>query len=193
MYATSAVRRLVEPKPGLTRHITVTSSLERSTQPPPAAAVGVQRTFVDVYNDRYRSMVEIARLTTGANAIAEDLVQDAFADLYRRFEHVRSPDAYLRRAVVSRCTSWVRRRTTERRYLERQRREPQVSTNPETVTVLDAVRRLPVRQRTAVVLRYFADWPEAEIAAALACRPGTVKSLLARARTQLSQELNDDH
>lgn len=193
MYSTSIIRRFVEPKRGLTRHITVTSSLERSTHPPPAVAAGVQRPFVDVYNDRYRSMVEIARLTTGSNAMAEDLVQDAFADLYRRFDQVLSPDAYLRRAVVSRCTSWVRRRATERRYLERQRREPQVSTNPETINVLDAVRRLPVRQRTAVVLRYFADWPEAEIAAALACRPGTVKSLLSRARTQLSQEFNDDH
>jgi RNA polymerase sigma factor (sigma-70 family) len=57
---------------------------------------------------------------------------------------------------------------------------------------MDAVGRLPIRQRTAIVLRYFADWSEAEIAA-LDCRPGTVKSLLSRARTKLSQELIHDH
>lgn len=152
-----------------------------------------QRVFVDVYNDRYRSMVNIARLTTGSNAIAEDLVQDAFADLYRRFDDVRSPDAYLRRAVVSRCTSWVRRRAAERRYLNSHRNDGPFSTDIETAHVMDAVQHLPIRQRTAIVLRYFADWTEADIAAALECRPGTVKSLLSRARTQLSKELTNEH
>lgn len=167
--------------------------MDPSTEPPAQRANIQQRLFVDVYNDRYLTMVEIARLTTGSNAIAEDLVQDAFADLYRRFEHVRSADAYLHRAVISRCTSWVRRRATERRYQERSRHERPVSTDPETVGVFDAVQRLPIRQRAAIVLRYFADWSEADIAQALRCRPGTVKSLLSRARTQLFEELTDDH
>jgi RNA polymerase sigma-70 factor (sigma-E family) len=152
------------------------------------------RSFVDVYNDRYRSLVDIARLTTGSNATAEDLVQDAFADLYRRFDTVHTPDAYLHRAVMSRCTSWVRRRMTERRHLERRPpEEPAAWTDPDTIATMAAVGRLPVRQRAAIVLRYFADLPEADIAAALRCRPGTVKSLLARARTQLAKDLNDDH
>ena len=172
----------------------VTSSLEPATHPPPSSeAVGV-RSFIDVYNDRYRSLVDIARLTTGSNASAEDLVQDAFADLYRRFDTVNAPDAYLHRAVMSRCTSWVRRRMTERRHLERQLPEaPALWTDPDTIGTMDAVARLPVRQRAAIVLRYFADLPEADISAALRCRPGTVKSLLARARTQLAKELNDEH
>ena len=58
------------------------TSLERATHPPPPQTNVGRRTFVDVYNDRYRPMVEIARLTTGSNALAEELVQDAFADLY---------------------------------------------------------------------------------------------------------------
>lgn len=146
-----------------------------------------------MYHDRYRTLVDIARLTTGSNAIAEDLVQDAFADLYRRFDTVQAPDAYLRRAVTSRCTSWVRRRVTERRHLERQPPEETVQfSDPNTIAVSKAVAGLPVRQRAAVVLRYFADLPEADIAAALGCRPGTVKSLLARARHQLAKELTDE-
>lgn len=170
----------------------VQSSFEPSLSSLDASMVE-RRSFVEVYNDRYRSMVEIARLTAGSNVIAEDLVQDAFADLYRHWERVRSPDAYLRRAVVSRCTSWVRRRSTERRYLDQQRHEHPVSSDPQTVTVVEAVQRLPVKQRTAIVLRYYADWSEADIANALACRPGTVKSLLSRARNTLSEELNDEH
>jgi len=138
-------------------------------------------------------MVQIARLTTGSNTLAEELVQDAFVDLYRRFDQVRSPDAYLRRAIVSRCTSWVRRRATERRFLERSHPESPTTIAPQNSEVFDAVSALPTRQRTAVVLRYFADWSEADIAAALRCRPGTVKSLLSRARTRLSKELHHDH
>lgn len=167
------------------------TSLDRASHPPPAHVAIERRTFVDVYNDRYRPMVEIARLTTGSNALAEELVQDAFTDLFRRFDTLHTPDAYLHRAVVSRCTSWVRRRVTERRYYERCSPQP-AWTDPDTLTVMDAIYRLPARQRAAIVLRFLADWPEADIANALKCRPGTVKSLLSRARTQLAKELTHE-
>lgn len=150
------------------------------------------QTFVDVYEARYRPMVEIARLTTGSNEIAEELVQDAFADLYRCFDSLHTPEAYLRRAVMSRCTSWVRRRVTERRHAERRPTEAPGWSDPDTIVVMDAIARLPTRQRAAAVLRYFADWSEADIAHALGCRPGTVKSLLSRARNRLAEELSDD-
>lgn len=147
------------------------------------------RTFVDVYRSRYREMVQVARLTTGSNALAEELVQDAFAELYRRFDHVRIPDAYLQRAVMSRCTSWLRRRVLERRHLERHRPEPAVASDPDTIAVLEAVGRLSTRQRAAVVLRYLVDWSETDVADALGCRPAAVRSLLARARRQLAADL----
>ncbi len=154
-------------------------------QRPPA-----RPTFVDLYRDRYRSMVEIARLTTGSNTLAEELVQDAFVDLYRRYDKIDRPDAYLRRAVINRCTSWVRRRATERRHSEQARPET-TWTDPDTIAVTTAIATLPVRQRTAIVLCYLGDWPESQIADALGCRPGTVKSLLSRARTRLAKELSD--
>lgn len=184
-------------RPGAMHAIqSVTSSLEQSehqqpTHPPPHVS-DQRRTFVDVYEDRYRPMVEIARLTTGSNHLAEELVQDAFADLYQRFDTLHTPEAYLRRAVMSRCTSWVRRRITERHYYERHRLRISEWTDPDTLSVMDAIGRLSTRQRAAVVLRYLADWSEADIAHALDCRPGTVKSLLSRARTQLAKELTDD-
>ena len=150
-------------------------------------------TFVDLYDANYRRMLQVARLTTGSTTLAEELVQDAFADVLRRFDEIRTPEAYLRRAVMSRCTSWVRRRAVERRHGERLRAEAPHWSDPATLEVMDAVGRLSTRQRAAIVLRYFGDWSEREIADALGCRPGTVKSLLSRATTQLAKELQDEH
>lgn len=177
-------------EPGSCAPIPVVRSYAQRTDPL-RADDHLRSQYVDMYRARYPELVQIARLTTGSRASAEDLVQDAFADVHRRFNGLRSPEAYLRRAVLSRCTSWVRRRALERRH-QPPHLEP-VWTDPDTVGVLDAVNRLPVRQRAVVVMRYFADWSEADIANALGCRPGTVKSLLARARTQLAKEFSYDH
>lgn len=147
------------------------------------------RSFDELYQSRYREMVQIARLATGSNALAEELVQDAFAAMYQRYESIRKPDAYLRRAVTMRCTSWVRRRVVERRYLNRHRPEPDWSHDPDTLHVMAALEKLSARHRMVLVLRYLSDWSEPDVAAALGCRPVAVRSLLARARAQLAKEL----
>lgn len=145
--------------------------------------------FDSFYTASYRSAVRTAALITGSVPAAEELVQDAFVDLYAHWDEVVVPAAWLRVAVVRRCRSWQRRRVLERR------------TRPERVLVADdadglAVREalevLTPRQRAAVVLRYFEDLPEIEIAAALGCRPGTVKSLLSRSMTKLEEALAND-
>ena len=63
--------------------------------------------------------------------------------------------------------------------------------DPVAVAVRDALAALTPRQRAAVVLRYYEDLPERDIAAALGCRPGTVKSLLARGLRTLKEHLDD--
>lgn len=146
--------------------------------------------FIDVYERRYRPMVGLAYLTTGSNALSEEIVQEAFIDLYRSWDRVRQPEAWLRRAVVSRCTSWVRRRAVERRHLARARPDEPVVIDEVAVAVRNAMKVLTVRQRAAVVMRFHEDLPEAAIAAALGCRAGTVKSLLSRAKTKLRKELS---
>jgi RNA polymerase sigma factor (sigma-70 family) len=133
-------------------------------------------------------MVRLAALTTGSVAIAEEIVQDAFLQLHRNWERVDKPDAWLRMAVVNGCRDWVRRRG----------REPTSPTpaggtfdtdNVEAMVVRAALGVLSPRQRIAVVLRYFEDLPEREIADLIGCRPGTVKSLLARSLPKLEKEL----
>ena len=90
------------------------------------------------------------------------------------------PPAYLRRAVINHSTSWLRRLIRERRHVDGSTLDDVVWHDSDGLAVADTVRRLSPRQRAAVVLRYVDGLSEAEIATALGCRPGTVKSLLSR-------------
>ena len=144
--------------------------------------------FEELYRSRYQSSIRLAWLLTHSSQAAEDAVQEAFLALYRRFDEVDHPGAYLDRSIIYQCRSWVRR---ER--LRRQRTETAVERWGETPLadsqLIAAVHRLPYRQRVVIVTRYWGDWTEAEIARALGCRPGTVKSLTSRALAQLRKEV----
>jgi RNA polymerase sigma-70 factor (sigma-E family) len=144
----------------------------------------------DFYLANYPAMVRLAYLTTGSRAAAEDLVQDAFLEWYRRRESIREPAAYLRRAVVSRCVSWVRRRVVERKHRPTFD-DAAAGPDADTVAVRAALAGLKPRQRAAVFLRYYLDLPEADIAAALGCRAGTVKSLLHRSLASMREALDE--
>jgi RNA polymerase sigma factor (sigma-70 family) len=145
--------------------------------------------FCAVYEEHFASLVRLAYVTTGQGASAEDLVQDVFADLYHRRATVIDPVAWLRRATVNRCTSWVRRRVLERRHA---RPDPAATHTPlgsDAVAVRQALAALRPRHRAAVFLRYYLDLSDADIAAAMQCRPGTVKSLLHRGLNVMKEHL----
>ena len=144
----------------------------------------------EFYLAHYPAMVRLAYLTTGSRAAAEDVVQDAFVEWYRRRAAIREPAAYLRRAVVSRCVSWVRRRVVERRHRPTFD-DATAGPDADLVAVRRALAGLRPRQRAAVFMRYYLDLPEADIAAALGCRAGTVKSLLHRSLASLREALDE--
>ena len=138
-------------------------------------------------------MLRLARLLTGSETVAEDVVHDAFVGLARNFDRVDNPDGYLRTSVVNLTRSVHRRTGRERdkhRRAETSRMYDVVTHQPELDETWDLLRRLPDRQRAAIVLRFYEDLSEAEIARLLRCRPGTVKSLihrgLARVRSGMS-------
>lgn len=160
-------------------------STERASVADPVAGTSGE-TFEALYRRQWTPMVRFAALTTGSVALAEEIVQDAFADVHRAWARVDVPAAYLRRSVANRCTSWVRRQRLERRVTADR---PVAATDDRVVELLDALGRLSPRQRAAIVLRHLDDLPEAEIAEVLACRPGTVKSLLARGLARLREEI----
>jgi RNA polymerase sigma-70 factor (sigma-E family) len=145
----------------------------------PLTVRGIQ-TFDEVYAAHYAPLVRFAYLTTGSVSAAEDVVQEVFAGALHRWGELRDPVAYLRRAVASRCTSWVRRRVLERRHGTYAEPAPTGTPNADAPAVRAALARLTPRQRAAVFLRFYLDLTEAQIADSLGCRPGTVKSLLHR-------------
>lgn len=149
----------------------------------------VDDSFVALYHRQRLSMVRLASFLVDDVDQAEDVVQDAFAGLHARWGRLRDEEAavgYLRRAVVNRSRSLLRRRRTARSFIW-----PAASVEPGAdVPVLAAdehqrLRRamngLTRRQREVLVLRYWAELSEAEIADTLGVAAGTVKSTASRA------------
>jgi RNA polymerase sigma factor (sigma-70 family) len=144
-------------------------------------------TFDVVFDQESASLVRLATLLTGSFAVAEEVVQEAFVGLLRKWTAVDTPAVYLRTAVLNGCRSHGRRLAVARRHAPRL--EPAVAIDGEPDVMRDAVARLPHRQRAAVILRYWLDLSERDIADHLGCRPGTVKSLLSRALDSLREEV----
>jgi len=142
--------------------------------------------FRTVYRSELARLVRLAHLITGSNAIAEDLVHDAFMAAFRRWESIDDPRGYMYRAVVNRSRSFLRRRRLE---LIHRSEQPGVVLPPEIDDVWAALARIPARRRMALVLRYYADLPVDEIADLMGSRPGTVRSLIYRGHESLRKVL----
>ena len=130
----------------------------------------------------------LARFIMRNDQDAEDIVQDALAKTYVRWPGIENPEAYVRRIVVNHCRNRFRRRRRET-LLAEPPDTPAAAAGVEAViarrALVTALASLPVRQRAVIVLRYCLDWPEADVAAALGCSAGTVKSQAARALARL--------
>ena len=158
----------------------------RDPSEPPLDAVDG---FDGLFEAKRVPMVRLATLLVGSPAIAEEVVQDAFASVSERWTQLDRPGAYLRTSVVNGCKGILRRRTIEQRY-RAARVEVADSEIPEQLIDLRrALDRLTDRQRLVVVLRYFADLPDEQIAEALGVRPATVRSLAHRAVAALRKEM----
>lgn len=141
--------------------------------------------FEDFYRAQHEPMLRLAYLLTQSHAVAEDLVQDAFLRVEPHWADLDHPVAYLRRAVTNACYSYHRRRKREAAVPV----EAPPDREPEHDEMWDALARLAPRRRAALVLRYYLDLSEADIAATLGCRRGTVKSLTHRALADLRSVL----
>lgn len=144
---------------------------------------GSPATVEALFAAEYAPMVRVAFLVVGDGA--EEVVQDAFARVIERWDRLDRPAAYLRTCVVNGCRDQLRRRRVALRRLAQ--RSPQADADLGADHLLDALAVLSPLRRAAVVLRYYADLPEAEIAEALGVRPGTVKSMLHRSLAQLRE------
>jgi RNA polymerase sigma-70 factor (sigma-E family) len=151
-----------------------------------------QTTWSDIYRDERDSLVRLAFLVTGSRVVAEDLVQDTFIRVMARLEATDSPGPYLRRSVLNACYSWHRRSWREVHVAEDEERgasPERRDRESQPVEIWDALSHLSRRQRTILVMRYYLDMTEADVAATLGCRIGTVKSTSHRALKDLKRML----
>jgi len=149
--------------------------------------------FTGFYRDAYPGAVRLAWLLTHDHAAAEDVVQDAFVRLRPRLATVEHRTAYLRTAIVNGCRDRARSAGRAEAGWRRLRVVAEVSSTDKPSELLDAVAHLPYKQRAVLVLRYWADLRDEEIAHIVGVRPATVRSITSRALTQLRKELPDDH
>src|SRR5512132_2296819 len=142
--------------------------------------------------------LRLAYFLTGDRDSAQDLVQDAFVRVCARMRHLHAVDdldSYLRRTMVNLFTSALRRRKIERAWLVRQRATPNAVASNHDPTERDemwrALQRLPVRQRAALVLRFYEDLSESEAAQVLGCSTRALNSLVTRARQALRADRSE--
>ena len=152
----------------------------------------VDESFSDFVAARSRHLLHAAHLLTGDRHRAEDLLQTALTRAYLRWDRIDSddPEGYVRRTMVNAHTDWWRRKPWRERSTDA---VPEVVGADEHASydardaVLGALATLSGRQRAVVVLRYYEGLSEAEIAAALGCSTGTVKSAASRAMAKLRE------
>lgn len=160
----------------------------------------VRDAVAQIYAGQRLPMVRLATFLCGDRDAAEEIVQDAFLGLQRHWSGLGAPGAalaYVRAAVVNGTRNLHRRRDVVRRHLRVA--EPEAGpaadvallVEEEHRAVLLALRRLPQRQREVLVLRYWSELSEAEIAEALGISRGTVKSTASRALDALERLLKD--
>ena len=150
-----------------------------------------------LFHLHYRRLLGLAGLLVDDRGTAEEVVQDAFERLYRSWGGLRSPEAavaYLDRSVVNGARSRLRRRFTERSF-----QLPEAGTTPSAESVgvdhrqrddlVAAVRQLPQRQREVIVLRFYLDLSEDQIARWLGVSSGSVKKHASRATATLQRRM----
>ena len=190
-----------EPSDEVARPTEVTETLAASALVsdvrPAASAWDADLLVTEIYHGEYKSLVRLAVLLVHDVPTAEEVVQDAFEAMHTAWRRLREKEkalSYLRQAVVNRSRSVLRHRTVvDRNAPKPAPDEPSAEHGAlaliERSAVIAALRTLPDRQREAVVLRYYADLSEADIAATMGISRGAVKSHTARAMAALKSIL----
>ncbi len=156
-----------------------------------------QDDFRAFFEAEYRPLRRLGYLLTGDWVEAEDLVQETMVRTYRAWNRIRErerPGAYARSVLVNRRNSLLRRAMVEAKHAVARRTPDSVVVDfgEEGMVLWDALRVLPARQRDAIVLRYYEDLSEAEVALIMNLPLGTVKSLVHRGIGRLRKRIGGE-
>ncbi len=165
-------------------------------EPLAAAEPGADSAVAELYQRQYRSLVRLAALLVQDARLAEEVVQDAFVAMHAAWPKLASiaqAEAYLRQSVVSGC------RSAQRRVLAAASKSPTATAElPDTLArhesaaLVAALRQLPARQREALVLRFYADLPEAQVAESMGVSTRAVRLHTGRALSALRRAVEPD-
>lgn len=144
--------------------------------------------FVDFYRRHFDAAVRVAGALVGRPDIAQEITQDAFVALARRWEDVDSPYGYLRRCIVNAAHDYRDRSSRHRRLVASQR--PETVDPPEVAELDRLLDGLRPRRKAALALRFLEDLDYAEIAQILECRPTTARSLVHRGLKDLRRKMS---
>lgn len=193
-----------EPSDGVPRPTHVTETLTATAFVPevrPApSAWDADRVVTEIYHGEYKSLVRLAVLLVHDVPTAEEVVQDAFEAMHGAWRRLRDSEkalSYLRQSVVNKSRSVLRHRTVVDKNAPKPAPDEPSAEHAamaliERSAVIEALRTLPDRQREAIVLRYYADLSEADIAATMGISKGAVKSHTARAMAALKSILEQE-
>ena len=168
------------------------------TRTPEASQAEAGRQVTALYQAHALSLARLAMLMLGDADAAQDVVQDAFLGLYRRWEklaNVGAAPAYLRASVLNGCRTALKKRSRPVFYAVEEPLESAESAlmhTEEQRVMLAAIGRLPARQREALVLRYYLDMTEDQAARAMGVSRGTVKSATSRAIAAVGRLLKEE-
>jgi RNA polymerase sigma-70 factor (sigma-E family) len=189
-----------EPDGVVRRPIDVTETLVANGLAAAPLEWDADRAVTAIYSEHYRSLVRLAAFLVRDNATAEEVVQDSFVAMHGAWRRLRDTDkalSYLRQSVVNRSRSVLRHRivvdkNTPKPPPDMPSAEHGAIIQLERSAVVTALRSLPERQREALVLRYYGDMSEAQIASMMGISRGAVKSHTARAMSALRTVLERD-
>jgi RNA polymerase sigma-70 factor (sigma-E family) len=189
-----------EPDGVVTRPIDVTETLVANGLTAAPLEWDADRAVTAIYSEHYRSLVRLAAFLVRDSATAEEVVQDSFVAMHGAWRRLRDTDkalSYLRQSVVNRSRSVLRHRVvvdknTPKPPPDMPSAEHGAIIQLERSAVVTALRALPERQREALVLRYYGDMSEAQIASLMGISRGAVKSHTARAMSALRTVLERD-
>ena len=165
-----------------------------------AAPESARQQVTALYQAHALGLVRLAVLMVGDQQAAEDVVQDAFLGLYRRWSALKDPDralSYARSSVLNGCRMVLRARSSRDKVTlaapdDVESAEATAILGEANQEVIAALRRLPARQREAVVLRYYLDMTEDQAAQAMRVSRGTVKSATSRGLAALGRLLKEE-